>query len=168
MNRDNGCQRAARGIGGGETFVLSYTREPMCVPAFDRHRGEIFPWRKVIGTTAVVPHERRALTKVEEPGWNNTIFEERKNPKGEASRIGERLEKGEKGRTPRLIPPKIVRRGKRTRGGHAKRREETREEERKNGSRSLMGYPPRTSCNVIVGDRGGMDELSLAPILVDT
>lgn len=30
-----------------------------------------------------------------------------------------------------------------------------------------MGYPPRTSCNVIVGDHG-MDELSLARIFVDT
>lgn len=45
------------------------------------------------------------------------------------------------------------------------RRGERREEEmrRERTSRSLMGYPPRTSCNVIVGDHS-MDELSFVRI----
>lgn len=44
--------------------------------------------------------------------------------------------------------------------GREERREETR---RERTSRSLMGYPPRTSCNVIVGDHS-MDQLSFVRI----
>lgn len=79
----------------------------------------------------------------------------RKKPKDrDARKESKRREEREEGREE----------GGEERRGETRREEKRRDETRRERtSRSLMGYPPRTSCNVIVGDHG-MDELSFVRI----
>lgn len=87
------------------------------------------------------PRARRcAFTKVEEPV--GTI--RRKRPKDRDARKESNRGEG---------------RGRREREKREEGEERRGETRRERTSRSLMGYPPRTSCNVIVGDHS-MDELS--------
>lgn len=129
---DNEEKRAKNGI---LFFFFFFSREnslDRCVRF--RSGSRIFP-------VLLNPRARRcAFTKVEEPV--GTI--RRKRPKDRDARKESNRGEG---------------RGRREREKREEGEERRGETRRERTSRSLMGYPPRTSCNVIVGDHS-MDELS--------